>query len=1031
MLWKNIKQCKYFSSIKNTLLILNFLVVGWAFAYGQELTDYSPSSLNLHQWGAITLFHGLPSNHVRAIAQDGDGILWFGTDSGLAKYDGRRTQKIVTANLPSERISALKLINNTELWVGTDAGAVRLLNTTSNEIQPIPGTDKKFITSITFSKPDKVILTSQQGTIYIYSLTQHNITKIEKLEPSDSPLLSIDSSKTTALTITGAVTTDQGLIVSTRGRGLLAISGQEVKEVFLKPRPYFVDAIAKDKNENIFIGAQTSKEDSGLIDTTNPLRTQKLGAATGSVISICFTPEEDLWVGTSEKGVFHFKDSREVEHFSFENSSGGLQSNQVYTIFVDQEGVVWFGTDRGVCRYDPNSPHAEKISDLADTNYVRIFCQSTNGQLWCGSNRGLFTREPKTIGWQQISELGNRSIHSILENESTGLFIGTSAGLYLSQLSKDGKYKEFTKIEKDPTNTNDAIRAIALFQNKVYLANFGQGLEVIENNQRKVIWPPNNSDASLKDIISLYSDGSQRLWIGTNKAGIWYYDGQQVVSEASLALLKNNTIRAILGSYTDSLWLGTDKGLYQYKNNQLTLAIKDADVWALANSEKGALWCATKEKGLFKITFNNWVGLVFSRLGNEHGLPSDNVFALFSSNSEAEEVLWIGTNRGIAQYKPGKTPPILKITKILGSQVYQPDEIAKGINLTYPQNSLVIDVAATSNRTFPEQFQYLFMLLDNENRIIKQRLAKDSQFLTETLRPGKYKIEVRAYTTALVDSQPINLYFTVASSPFPWTTLSLSVLLTLSLFALWWGYHQNVKLVGTNTALATANQQLAETRLQLASETENERQRIARDLHDQTLSDLRQLLMMTDQLPNEKNGDKRSQATIFRSEIESISTEIRRICEDLSPSVLTNVGLTAALEWSLTEAVKHLPKEQKFDYEFVCDDDLEDRLNFDSTIQIQIYRIIQEAISNICKHAQATHVRLSIDINKEDMFIVTLSDNGCGFREATKTGRGLNNISSRASLIDANVSWQSNSNGTIFSLQKSNSAPKKDTLSSI
>src|SRR5687768_9581924 len=47
--------------------------------------------LTLHQWGAVTLFHGLPSNSVRAIAQDADGVMWFGTDGGLAKYDGRRT----------------------------------------------------------------------------------------------------------------------------------------------------------------------------------------------------------------------------------------------------------------------------------------------------------------------------------------------------------------------------------------------------------------------------------------------------------------------------------------------------------------------------------------------------------------------------------------------------------------------------------------------------------------------------------------------------------------------------------------------------------------------------------------------------------------------------------------------------------------------------------------------------------------------------------------------------------------------------
>src|SRR5215213_10126447 len=70
-------------------------------------TPTPPSTL--HQWGAVTLFHGLPSDRVRAIAQDADGAMWFGTDGGLAKYDGRRTQAITIEGLTSKRVMALKL----------------------------------------------------------------------------------------------------------------------------------------------------------------------------------------------------------------------------------------------------------------------------------------------------------------------------------------------------------------------------------------------------------------------------------------------------------------------------------------------------------------------------------------------------------------------------------------------------------------------------------------------------------------------------------------------------------------------------------------------------------------------------------------------------------------------------------------------------------------------------------------------------------------------------------------------------------
>src|ERR1043165_4777015 len=84
--------------------------------------------LTLHQWGAVTLFHGLPSDRVHAIAQGPDGAMWFGTDSGLAKYDGRRMQSMTVEGLMSKRVLALRLDQDGALWVGTETGATRIVN---------------------------------------------------------------------------------------------------------------------------------------------------------------------------------------------------------------------------------------------------------------------------------------------------------------------------------------------------------------------------------------------------------------------------------------------------------------------------------------------------------------------------------------------------------------------------------------------------------------------------------------------------------------------------------------------------------------------------------------------------------------------------------------------------------------------------------------------------------------------------------------------------------------------------------------
>jgi len=61
---------------------------------------------NLHQWGAVTSFHGLPSDRTHAIAQTQYGVTWFATDGGLARYDGRRTNAMNAEDLPTGRLIA-------------------------------------------------------------------------------------------------------------------------------------------------------------------------------------------------------------------------------------------------------------------------------------------------------------------------------------------------------------------------------------------------------------------------------------------------------------------------------------------------------------------------------------------------------------------------------------------------------------------------------------------------------------------------------------------------------------------------------------------------------------------------------------------------------------------------------------------------------------------------------------------------------------------------------------------------------------
>jgi signal transduction histidine kinase len=234
------------------------------------------------------------------------------------------------------------------------------------------------------------------------------------------------------------------------------------------------------------------------------------------------------------------------------------------------------------------------------------------------------------------------------------------------------------------------------------------------------------------------------------------------------------------------------------------------------------------------------------------------------------------------------------------------------------------------------------------------------------------------------------VHFFVAKAPFPWTATALGVLLLLSLVGLVWAIVEHRRI-------AERNRELAVARLDLANEAERERRRIARDLHDQTLADLRNLMITSDKLVADNGA--------FRSEIEAVSTEIRRICEDLSPSVLENVGLVAALEFLLDRTVEN----RRFDAE----DALEDRINLPLNVQLQIYRIAQEVLTNIVRHSDAKLVEMNVETSAAGEFGMTIRDDGRPFQpdDSTHRGRGVSNIRSRANIINGKVEWKESPGG--------------------
>jgi signal transduction histidine kinase len=994
---------------------------------------------NLHQWGAVTSFHGLPSDRTHAIAETEYGVTWFATDGGLARYDGRRTNAINAEGLPPGRVLALNEDDSGALWVGTENGAARLWN---GKFAPIRETAGKVITAIITPQRDRAIMATENGQLFDCQV-QFQGRSTSTIQPGagssdlnfivrpipNQPLDSADKDHPGPLKFTSLAFVHDKLYAGTQSRGLVEIENGEARDIVSRPRSYFINALATDSRGRLWMGARARIEEGGLFDGSEPLKPAKANASTGPVTAIARGAGEDLWIGTDGRGAFRFQNGKLTEHFTFEGTGGALRSDHIFGVFIDPEEVVWFATDKGVCRYDPHAMRAENIASDASANYVRALFRTSRGRLLAGTNSGLYANDGTKKTWTEISELGRRNVNALAEDKTGRVLAATGNGLFASSANNDA---QFVRIPPpgDRLAQGDNVRAIANVGGSTYVASYGYGVERVQGSQRTLVWPDAAADAHLREVTSLGKDVNDRLMIGTASAGVFFFDGRQNDTENALDKLKGAAVWSILAD-DSNIWLATDRGLYLLHAGQLKAIVPDVAARALAivadNNSARQVWCATVGNGLLKVALDQQFGAVVSRLDVEQGLPSQKLFAVMSERSaDGIESVVAGTSRGVVRYEPGHVAPTVLPARIISQRIHEPSELQTGLKLDYPQNSLLLDVTAISSRTFPEQFQYAFALFDSSGKAIREKLSHDSQFAMEKLSPGRYKVVARAFTRDLTPATPLSFEFTVARAPFPWTSTALAILLIFALIALGWGYFQNRRIHRTSAELAAANRDLANARLQLANETEAERRRIARDLHDQTLADLRNLALLVDQLPAGGGQSSRpnrtpSAPTTLRSEIESISQEVRRICEDLSPSALENVGLSAALQFALAHAVEHAAPDCKFDYEFVCDDALDEKLNLPSSVQIQIYRIAQEALSNICRHSNATHVKMTAELNA-GVFELAIEDDGRGFDRGEmrkKPGRGVANIRARASMTDAEVEWSKrDGGGTVFRLSK-------------
>jgi two-component system sensor histidine kinase UhpB len=198
---------------------------------------------------------------------------------------------------------------------------------------------------------------------------------------------------------------------------------------------------------------------------------------------------------------------------------------------------------------------------------------------------------------------------------------------------------------------------------------------------------------------------------------------------------------------------------------------------------------------------------------------------------------------------------------------------------------------------------------------------------------------------------------------------------------------------------------------------EEERRRIAMDIHDQTLAELSAVRRKIEHLREEPSCGE--QAISIEADLQKAMTNLRVVMDNLHPQTLDILGLPAAIE-SMLDKVCEDPVAPT--YHFMVGDDAA-KLQLPRLTQVTVYRIVAEAVNNVLRHAHANQLEVAMSLRSNTLIII-VEDNGRGFNHTPQLptesgGRGVHNVQERARAIGGQVRWQSSrfSSGTRFELE--------------
>ena len=596
----------------------------------------------------LSVDEGLPQESVLAIVQDRDGFMWFGTQSGLSRYDGYRFinfRNVVgdPTSLVNNWVRALYVDKKGRLWIGTDGGLALYHPESSSFSNFVPdepakrGNGNRHLRAIVDDGKDGLWLATGDGLQHFDIASKRFATWHHVAGVDDS----LSSDRLSAL----ALAPDGRLWIGT-ANGLDSL-GPDLMRFSHHPSPQggkfnAIQSLLLDASQRLWIGSVGGLERRTL-DLKNKDQAPGAGPVTrfgeaegmhaGDITTLYQDGGRQVWVGTRDRGLYRWLPAADrFEHHPHRITDRySLGDNQVSALFADRVGTFWVGTwYNGVSRADLGGGGFARIvrgPDLPVTlndNKVRGIVYDGAGKLWLATSGGLHHFDPAT-GQEKTYRLASESAAA---SEATAgavamatdgtLWVGTQAGL----VNFDPKSGRMTRRNLTPgdVDANNVRNLLVARDGMLWIATKG-GLHSLDPKSGKLTSFQHDpaAGASLADNVvrPMLEDRLGRLWIGT-------FDGLDLLDRAT-------------GRFRH----------FRHNPNDPTSLSHD-EVHHLLEDRHGNLWVGTAV-GLNKMVVGSDGTPRFQRYTSRDGLVDDAVAAMLE---DQDGKLWVSTSSNIARLDP-------------------------------------------------------------------------------------------------------------------------------------------------------------------------------------------------------------------------------------------------------------------------------------------------------------------------------------------------------------------------------------------